>query len=140
MRRAQKGIRRAAREHAARACGVNHLLRFDAIHAEGFFRIGVLPRLDGSERNGNVRLRDGEVEDDLDCIVADQLIHLEHARNVVFLRLLLRSVGVEVGAGDDVEDGEVFGVLEVGAADGAATNDADSNSFGHGVILCWVNG
>ena len=51
--------------------------------------------------------------------------------NAEFGRARLRRRGVGVGQGDDVEDGEFSRGGQVGGADVAATDDADSDAFHH---------
>ena len=61
---------------------------------------------DGVQRDRDVGLWDGEVEDDLDVRVGEQLIYGQHLRDAELLGLRLRLRAVEIGAGDDFENRE----------------------------------
>jgi hypothetical protein len=69
--------------------------------------------------------RDGEVEDDLDLLVSEQLFRGTCLRDTVSFGLGLRTLEQEVRTGDHLDVVEYGRILEIDAADLAATDDAD---------------
>ena len=68
------------------------LLRIVPVQPKRFLRIGVLAVLNGPQRNRDVRLRDGEVQNDLDFRMRQEFIDRQHLRNVKLLGLSLCRV------------------------------------------------
>ena len=94
--------------------------------AERLFRMDVLARGDRLEAHLDMRLRHGEVENDLDRRIGEN--RLDRARrNPEFGRARLGRLGIGVGERDDVEDRELFGGVQIGGADVAAADDADAD-------------
>jgi hypothetical protein len=69
--------------------------------------------------------RDGEVKDDLDLLVNEQRFRGTCLRDTVSLGLGLRTLEQEVRTGDHLDVVEYGRILEIDAADLAATDDAD---------------
>ncbi|MEZ4583186.1 MAG: hypothetical protein R3A10_16385 [Caldilineaceae bacterium] len=67
---------------------------------------------------------DGQVDDDVDARIGQQLVHAEGA-HAVGLRFGRGARRVNVRARRDVENGEFAGCFEVDVADVAAPDDAD---------------
>ncbi len=104
--------------------------RFGERDAERLFRVHVLAGRDRLQADFDMRLRHREIENDLDGRVGENRI--DGARGKAeFGRARFRRRGIEVRQGDDVEDGEFFRRGQIGRADVAAADDADSDPFHH---------
>ena len=89
------------------------------------------------QRDLGVCHRHGQIQDDLDLLISDQLPRRAGFRYAEGLRLLLGPLGHEVGTRDHLDVVEYARVFEVDAADLAATDDAYSDRavFCDGEIL-----
>ena len=80
----------------------------------------------------DMRGRDGEVENDLDLRVGEQRVDRDRPQ-VEFRRPRLRGFATRVGERDDLQDREGRRGLQIGGADVAAADKADSHWGGHGL-------
>ena len=71
---AEDGVRRAADAEALRRRQLEHRSCLGGRQGEGLLPVDVLARLEGPERDLGVRGRDGQVEDDVDLGVGQQLV------------------------------------------------------------------
>ncbi len=94
----------------------------------------MLARRDGLERDLGVRGGDGEVEDELDLGVGDELVDGEGAQ-APLLGDGLRAGLVEIGDGDRAHRVEPFERGQVGAGDRSEADDADPQRLAHRMPL-----
>jgi hypothetical protein len=106
--------------------GVGQRLALGKIDAERLFRIGVLAGSERLQANGHMRLRDCQVDDDLDRRIGEQLVDAP-GLHVELGRLGLRQLMIEIGHATDVEDRKRGHRLQIGARDIAASDDADTD-------------
>ncbi|MPN55039.1 hypothetical protein SDC9_202718 [bioreactor metagenome] len=131
MSAAEEGVGRAADAEVLLFGESHHLGGVGFVHADGFFGVGVLAGVEGVQRDFRVDLRRREVEDNLDFLVGEQFF-IGDVRHAVEFFFRLGAFGNDVRAGDDFENIEFLGGLEIGVADHAASDDADFCGF-HGV-------
>jgi hypothetical protein len=72
MSAAEKGIGGGADPQVPGRCRVRQLFALDEIDAERLFRIGVLAGINRLQANRDMRLRNSQVEDDLDRGISKQ--------------------------------------------------------------------
>ena len=115
--------------------GFDQSARLGDRDAERLFRVDVLAGGDRLEADLDMRLRDREVEDDLDRGIGEQRI--DRTRGKAELgRARLGRRGIGVGERDDVEDREFSRRLQIGGADVAAADDADADRLHHDSPIC----
>ena len=68
---------------------------------------------------------DGEIDDELNRWIGEQLIDGARFCDAKFARLLPRAGEIDVGDGGDVEDGKGLGGQQVFFADGSAADEGD---------------
>ena len=109
-------------------------------HGERLLGVYVLAGLQGRQRDLGVDDRDGQVEDDLDLFVGQQLLRATSLRHTIRLRLGLGPLEHEVRTGDDLDVVEYGTVLQIDAADLAAPDysDFDRRIFANGNVLRFV--
>ena len=105
---------------------------------ERLFRIDMLARGDRPETHRHVVLRRRQVEDDRDARVGEQRIDRQRL-DAVGRGLGPRRVHVDVGAGDDLQDREFRGGLQIGIRDIAGADDADADGLHcRGLLSHWT--
>ena len=125
---AEKRIGRAADAHALRLRRSDELAALGDGDAERLLRMDVLARGHRLEPDLDMRLGDGEIDDDLDRRVGQEIVDALR-RNAEFGAARLGSRRVHVGDGAYVEDREDRRRLEIGRTDIAATDDADPDAI-----------
>ncbi len=130
MSAAEKGVGGAAEPQAFGPRGFDEAARLGHGDAERLFRVDVLAGGDSLEADFNMRVGNGEVQDDLDGRIGKQ--RLDGARrNAEFRRARFRRRRIGVGERDDVEDRELSRRGQIGGADVSATDDADADRLHH---------
>ena len=126
MSAAEKGVGRAADPHAAGGCRLDQLARLGDGDAERLLGMDMLAGGDRLQPDLDMRLRDGQVDDDLDGRVGEKIgdafggeAELGGAR--------LGDRLIHVGEGAHLQDGKDARCLEIGRADIAAADDADAD-------------
>ena len=130
-----EGVRGRADQHIVFGSRCEKLLSFFAGQDDGFLVVHMLACLDSLHRDGEVSLRRGEVDDDFDGGVRENLFQRCRLDRRIFFQLGCDPFGVEIGTGDHfniVEHGAQ--VLEIDSADVSTSDDSDSG-FLHGSIL-----
>lgn len=131
MRAAEEGVRRAADGKALRLGDRPQLLALLQGEHQRLFRIDVFAGFEDCLGDRIVRVRNGQVDDDVDIGIGEQRLDAL-SFNAVFGRPRLGCRRVDVGAGDNLDAPEKRGKLEVGGGDVAASDDADAKFLGHG--------
>ena len=123
---AEERIRRAADANAFGLRVLHELAGDLEVGREGFLVVDVLALRDGLEADGTVSLRNGEVQNEVDFRVSDQLFRGEHVGNSVLRRRRFRPRPIEIGDRDNL--GRAIGteVLKVNATNVAKADDADA--------------
>ena len=127
---AEEGVRRASDQQALFPGERDQLLALFIGHGERLFRVYMLARLERREVVFIVRLRGGQVEDEVDIRVGDDL----RARGIGLGDAVLRGFALRLfqsarGARHDLDRIVFFQVIEVYVADIADTDDANANFF-----------
>ena len=125
---AEERVGRRADAHAGLVGGGDQLLAFGESHPERLFAVDVLAGGDRPEADFCMGARDGEVDDDVDSGVAEQIVD-RFGLDAELGGLLGRDLGPHVGDAADVEDGEVLHGLEILARDIAGADDADAQTL-----------
>jgi len=102
---------------------------------ERLFAVYGFARCDGLKRNPGVRVGDGEIDDDLDLWIGQQLLYGACFGNAVLTCLAARALQIDVGAGDDLQNVEEAGRFEIDGADIAASDDANRCFSVHILIM-----
>ena len=132
--RRQEGIRRAADLHAFLGGQVEQLLRFAQCGGKRFFAEQMLARRNDLPVHRDMRLRRGQVDDDVNGVVPEQLFWRTGFGNAELARQRLRAAGVKVCAGCDLQLMiEFLDIRQIGAADHTRAEDAHMVST-HGNI------
>ena len=136
---AEEGVGRGADPQDPGRGRIDEGARFGERDAKRLFRVDVLAGADRLQADFDMRLRAGEIENDLDRRIREHGI--DGARGEAkFGRARFRRRGVGVGQGDDVEDGEFSRGGQIGRADVAAADDADPDPFHHEFPATQVRG
>ena len=137
---AQKGVGGTSHAEVLLSRGAEEHGAFVAIDGQGLFRVGVLARLNGAQADGDVSLGDRQVQNDLDRIVGQQFLNRAYPGDLKLLGLLLRRLQVQIRAGGDANEREIIRHAEVGGADRAGADHADTHSLGFWYLwrrCCW---
>ena len=126
MGAAEKGVGGAAHPHAARLGSVDQLARLGNLDAERLLGVHMLAGRDRLEADLDMGLRDGEVDDDLDAWVGEEIGDAS-SRQAELGGTGFGDRLVHVGEGTHLEDRESARRLEIGGADIAAADDADAD-------------
>ena len=126
MGAAEESVGRRADAQPFGARRLNQLLAFGKDDAERLFRIDVLARFDRAQANLNVRLGDGEVEDDVDRGIGKQGIQL-HRLEAKLVGARLGSSRVHIGYGTNIEHRKILRCLEIGGRDIPQSDDANTH-------------
>ena len=129
--RPQDGVRGAPDEHPGGPGRVEQLDRLDRRGGERLLAVQVLAGRDHALADLGVRRRDGEVEDDVDLVVGEQLVDAERPHPGPRRRDRLRPGRVPVGDGDQLHRAHPGERVEVLPDDGAAADDADPHRLAH---------
>ena len=86
------------------------------------------------DRNLGVNLRRGEVDDDFNIRIREQLF-VRDVRDAVEFMLLRGTLRDDIRARDDFEIAEFLRRLEIGVGNHAASDDTDFRCFHEGKIL-----
>ena len=129
--RPQDGVGSRADAHARGIRLGEQFARGLAVKAQRLLGPHVLARGDGGPGHLHVHLRDGEVHDEIDVRVGQHVLARAPGADAVLLRLGPGALGQQVADGHDVDVGERRQVLEVGLADDAGADDADSETPAH---------
>src|SRR5581483_7703480 len=97
-----------------------------ALESERLLAVHRLARGDGGGRHLDVRLRHGEVHDDVYVRIVEQLGDGQGLANLVLLRERVRALLHDVGARDEIQVRECADLRGVGVGDDAAADDADA--------------
>ncbi len=101
------------------------LLALLARERKGLLVVDRLSSFHGRHGHGEVRLRRGEVDHDLDLGIGQKLVDRAGTSNAMGFGLCLGPLGDEISARGDLQDLErLLTVLQVDAADVPATDDA----------------
>ncbi|MNJ36936.1 hypothetical protein D3C77_317410 [compost metagenome] len=79
--------------------------------------------------------RNGQINDDADLRVAEQLIRSTGAGDVIFLRLLPSPAQVKISAGCQLKNTEFVAVFHINAADFSAADNANLHFVHHTTLL-----
>ena len=103
---AEEGVGGAAHEQVFLSREREHARALGGLEREGFLAVRMLAGAQDALVHGGVRLRDGEVDDQVEVVVRQERVDGQRA-DAMLGRLGLGAGGVEVGAGDDFENGVV---------------------------------
>lgn len=128
MRAAEEGVGGGADPQALLASHRHQLVPVCEIGGERLFGIGVLAGLERLHGDCHVRLRHGQVDDEFDRRVREEI------GDVAGLDLELRSAlfgetAVQISDPADVQDRKGCHRLQIGRRDVAAADDADTEFF-----------
>lgn len=126
MATTEKGIRCRADAQTFCRGGLNECFPFSKIDAQRFFRIGVLARIQCAQTNLDMGFRDGEVDDDFDLGVIEQILDCS-SRKAELIRPSLGGFGVHIRQSSNVQNGKRCHGFEIGAGDISAANDTDAD-------------
>src|SRR5690606_3008812 len=101
------------------------------VEGEGLFGVDVFAGLERAGVYGGVGGGDGEVENEIDVGRGEKLVDRERA-DAMFAGLGLGTSGIEVGAGDDLDEIIPGGTGEILIADYAATDETEVDRGTHG--------
>ncbi|MCY1244907.1 hypothetical protein D9M72_580070 [compost metagenome] len=131
MRAAEEGIRRAADGKALGLRDRPELLALLQRKHQWLLGIDVLAGFEDRLRDRVVRVRDRQVDDDIDIRIGQQPLDALGFYAVFRCPRLGRCL-VDVGAGDNLDALKQWGEPEVCGGDVAASDDADAKFLGHG--------
>ncbi|ENN84128.1 hypothetical protein RHSP_78414 [Rhizobium freirei PRF 81] len=123
---AEEGIGCRADAQALGGSGIRKPLAFGEIDAERLFRVGVFAGFQCLKTDGDMRLRDGQVDDDLDRGIGKQGGDIDRLQ-AEFGSFCLGELAIEVGHAFDVENGKGFHGGEIGAGNVPAADNADAD-------------
>ena len=125
--RAEERVRRAADPEPLFLRQRHDLLAFFERSGEGLFRIDVLARVQRRHRHVVVLVGAGDVQDNVDLRVGEELVHiLVELRNVVVLHRIFRALRDQVAHADDLNFLEALrDVFEINAGNRAASDKTD---------------
>ena len=112
----------------------DQLLAFGEGHPERLFAVDVLAGGDRLQADLDMGARDGEVDDDVDARVGEQIVD-RFGLDAELGGLLGRDLGLHVGDAADVEHREVLHRLEILARDIAGADDADAQTLPCGHVM-----
>ena len=125
--RAEERVGRRGDTQTLRVRRLEQQLSALAVERERLLAPDVLARLERPESDLHVHLRQGEVDDDLDLVVSEQLVDRAVPGDAEGLGLGPRALLVDVGDESHLDVGEGGEVLQVLRADDAGADDADSD-------------
>ena len=132
MPAAEERVRRAADAQVLLRRQIHHLARLGDVDAERLLGMDMLAGAQHREADVGVGERHRQVDHDLDVVALEQLVD-PHRRHAERGALLLRRRAAHVGDRAQLEIGEALRGLEIGRADDAAADDAETN-FPHEVL------
>ncbi len=132
---AEKGIGRAADGEVFRGRESAQLLALGQRQHQRLFGIDMLAGFEDPLGNREMRIGDGQVDDDVDLRIGQKFVDRLGA-HAIFLRAQRRGLRVDIRAGADLDAPEEGGELEIGHGDMAASDDADAEILGHGGSSC----
>ena len=123
---AEEGVRCAADAQALGRGQVHDLARLGHVDAERLLGVDMLAGVEDRQADVGMGQRHGQVDHDLDVVALQQLVdpHRGHAERG---RPLLGGGAAHVGDRAQLQIGEALRGLQIGRADDAAADDAESN-------------
>ncbi len=125
--RAEERVRRRGDAQSRSVGRVEQLASALPVERERLLAPDVLAGRESLERHLDVHFGNGEVDDDLDGVVGEQLGDGTRARNAEGSRLAACPLLIDVGDEAHVEVGELREVLEILGADHTGADDADAD-------------
>ena len=128
---AEKSVWSAADPQALFPGQGKHLLAFLPVHGQGFLVIDALARFQGCEAHLSMREVRGQVDDDLDLWVGQQLRDAACLGYAVFCRPRFCGLQARIRTGNDLDAFEQLGILQIDAADRATADQPDLSCLNH---------
>lgn len=126
----EKRVRSAAQKETFTFSQADELAPFGKANAQRLLDINVLAGVERGLAERVMVRRCGEVEDDLDLRIRQQIIGRQDPRHAVFLSLDAGSGGVQIGDCRDINPIEApIQILQIDGADVAAADDSDRRTF-----------
>ncbi len=113
------------RNPSARAAATSSRPSF-TVSASGFSQYTDLPASSAARLTRDVRLRNGQVHDQIDAFVGEQFVDRKCSRNRVLGGKRRRAFSIDVGARDQIDERQRVQFLGIDLCDDAAADDADA--------------
>ena len=120
----EEGIGGAAHADASRFCCLDDRLAIGKFHCQRFLAIGVFARFDDLQRDLRMRGWKGQVDDDIDVIARQQVVHAASGQPM-FGGECPRPVFDDIGAGGDLDDIKGRAAANISRRDVARADDAN---------------
>lgn len=132
---AEECIGSIADTQLAGVCCLQDGLAVRSCCCERLFSVDGFTRRNGLKRDPGVRVGDGQVDDDLDLWIGQQLVYGACFWNAELPGLATGALQIDVGAGDNLQNVEEAGRFEIDGADIAASDDANGCFSVHILIM-----